>query len=281
MALTQDRYIVQDCDGDYVASVKAAAMIYAGALIAQDTSGDAAPGSVSTTIRALGIAMEQVDNVLGGAGAKTVRYRKGVFAMKNSAAADEITDAQVDEVCYIVDDATVAKTSGVNTRSVAGKVRWLDTVTGLVHVEVGYVTNVDGDLVAANNLSDVATAATARSNIGANKVCLHFTKRASLDDSSDTLRIVSPVTGTISKIWSVIDGTCTTGDPTLTFSIAGTPITTGAITIAYSGSAAGDIDSCAPSAANAVTAGQIISCAVAANSQAADKYADISLLILT
>ena len=36
--------------------------------------------------------------------------------------ADAITLADVGSDCYIVDDQTVAKTNGTNTRSVAGKV---------------------------------------------------------------------------------------------------------------------------------------------------------------
>ena len=40
----------------------------------------------------------------------------------NSASADLISLADIGADCYIVDDQTVAKTSGTNTRSVAGKV---------------------------------------------------------------------------------------------------------------------------------------------------------------
>ena len=55
-----------------------------------------------------------------------MRILKGVFPFKNSAAADEITNAEIGSDCYIVDDETVAKTDGTGTRSVAGKVFLVD-----------------------------------------------------------------------------------------------------------------------------------------------------------
>ena len=70
--------------------------------------------------------------------------------------------------------------------------------------------------------------------------------------------VVSPVAGTITKIYSVINGAIATANSILTPKIAGTAITNGAITVAFSGSAAGDVDSSTPTAANAITAGAAI-----------------------
>lgn len=70
--------------------------------------------------------------------------------------------------------------------------------------------------------------------------------------------VVAPVAGTITKIWTVINGAVTIADAGLTFEIGGTAITGADITIAHSGSAAGTVDSCVPSALNTVTAGQAI-----------------------
>jgi hypothetical protein len=70
--------------------------------------------------------------------------------------------------------------------------------------------------------------------------------------------VVSPVAGTITKIYSVINGAIATANSILTPKIAGTAITGGAITVAFSGSAAGDVDSSTPTAANAINAGQAI-----------------------
>lgn len=48
--------------------------------------------------------------------------RCGVYHLENSAGADEITQAEVGDNCYIVNDETVAKTDATGTRSVAGRV---------------------------------------------------------------------------------------------------------------------------------------------------------------
>ena len=69
---------------------------------------------------------------------------------------------------------------------------------------------------------------------------------------------VAPIAGTITNIWTVIDGAIADVDAIITLEIAATPITGGAITVAFSGSAPGDVDTTTPSAANTVTAGQAI-----------------------
>lgn len=74
--------------------------------------------------------------------------------------------------------------------------------------------------------------------------------------------IVCPYAGKITKLWSVIDGTVSTADVTITSAIGVTGITGGVITIAYSGSAAGDVDNATPSAANTITAGAAINLTV-------------------
>jgi hypothetical protein len=228
-------------------------------------------------LRALGVALEQVDNSTGSDGAKVVNYRKGVFSFGNSASSDEITIADKDEICFIVDDQTVAKTNGSSTRSIAGRIRGLNG--SQVMVEVGYISQVDGDLVAANNLSDVASAATSRANLGANLVDKDLGRVAL--NAGATFYIPCGMAGVITEIISVIEGALTGGDPTLTFSIGATPITGGVITIANAGSAAGDIDYCSPSAARTVAKRDYIKCVVAANSQTNAVYAKIVARIET
>jgi|10_taG_2_1085330.scaffolds.fasta_scaffold16908_4 hypothetical protein len=70
--------------------------------------------------------------------------------------------------------------------------------------------------------------------------------------------VVTPVAGTISKIYSVTSGATTGGAAILTAEIAGVAVTNGVLTVAVSGSAAGIVDSATPSAANTVTAGAAI-----------------------
>ena len=121
-ALTTDRNTVAR-SGDTIELKGAASKKYfAGALIARDANGRATPGAVSTTIKGVGRCEEYVDNSTGADDAVTVKIRKGIFQFANSSAGDAITDADIGNDCYIVDDQTVAKTNGTSTRSVAGKV---------------------------------------------------------------------------------------------------------------------------------------------------------------
>jgi hypothetical protein len=127
MALSKDRDTLRKADSEfYHVPVAASAVIYAGALVVNN-AGYAAPGSVATTLVALGRAEESVDNTGGANGAKSVTVRRGVFKFKNSSAGDAIGLTELGKDVYIVDDETVAKTNGTNTRSVAGKVRGVDS----------------------------------------------------------------------------------------------------------------------------------------------------------
>lgn len=84
------------------------------------------------------------------------------------------------------------------------------------------------------------------------------------DGSADaTYYLIAPHAGTISKIYTVIDGVVSTADITVTANIGATPVTNGVVTIATASSAAGDVDSATPTAANAITAGAAINFVVA------------------
>ncbi len=127
MALTSDRNTPRR-DGELVTlPVAAAKLIYAGSLVARDSSGNATPGAAATTLLGAGRAEARADNSGGSAGDITVDVRKGVFRFGNSASADAITRADIGASCYIADDQTVAKTSGSSTRSVAGTVFDVDS----------------------------------------------------------------------------------------------------------------------------------------------------------
>lgn len=107
--------------------VAASTKIYAGSLVCINASGYAVPGSTSATLKARGVAQEQVDNSAGSAGALRVESRRGVFPFANSTSTDEITRADIGASAYIVDDQTVAKTSNSSARSVAGVIRDVDS----------------------------------------------------------------------------------------------------------------------------------------------------------
>lgn len=70
--------------------------------------------------------------------------------------------------------------------------------------------------------------------------------------------VVAPAGGTISKIYSVINGAISGANSIITSNINGVAITNGSITVAFSGSAAGHIDSATPTALNTVVAGDLI-----------------------
>ena len=277
-ALTADRTTIEHAGPDYSSAVYQSTIIYGGSIVCLNSTGYLVPGSTATGLVAVGRSNEQVDNSAGSSGDLACSFRMGVFSFGNSAGGDEITIAEIGDVCFIVDDQTVAKTNGSGTRSPAGKIMGIDEWGG-VEVQIGVYASVDGDLVAANNLSDVAAAATARANIGANLVVL--TVPGILLDTAEVLYVVSPVAGDITKIYTGLRGAITTGDPTITAGIEGTPVTGGVVTIAYSGSAAGDVDVASPSAANTVAAGEYISLTVAPNSQAVAEYCDLTILIET
>lgn len=121
MPLTQDRNTPFKDGETLPVPVAAATKIYAGALVVADAAGFAAPGSVATTLTYLGRAEEAVDNTAGANGDKSVVVRrKKAFKWKNHGA-DALVQADLGKTVYIVDDETVAKTNGGNTRSAGGK----------------------------------------------------------------------------------------------------------------------------------------------------------------
>lgn len=126
-ALTADRNTVSREGTDFEFPVAAATKLFAGSIVGFNAgAANASKGVTSTTFKTAGVAVEQADNSAGAAGDIRVKVRRGVWRFANSAAGDQITVADIGSDCYVVDDQTVAKTNGTNTRSVAGKVRDVD-----------------------------------------------------------------------------------------------------------------------------------------------------------
>ncbi len=101
--------------------VSASTTCYMGG-IAVLNGGFAEPATTATGLVTIGRFDETVANPTLTDGAVHALVRTGIFRFANSAAADLIAQADVGTDCYLVDDQTVAKTSGTSTRSVAGKV---------------------------------------------------------------------------------------------------------------------------------------------------------------
>lgn len=237
MALSSDRNTPR-LQGEVLSSPMAAVLIYAGAIVMRDANGYATNGQAAVGLHGIGVAQQRVDNSAGNAGDLDIKYRSGPFSFANSSAGDLITIADIGKLCYAVDDQTVAKTSGSNTRSPAGVVVGVDDIA--VHVSFD-----EDDLAAFLALRRFLVPVRVATLVGTN-----------------VYRALSPFAGRVVKIWSVTEGVLTTGDATLTAKIDGGAITTGVITITQAGSAAGDKDSAVPTAANVVPAGGELSLTV-------------------
>jgi hypothetical protein len=134
-ALTADRNTPR-IEGVYFRyPVAASVVVYKGALVMLDAAGNATPGAAATGQIAAGLAIQHADNAAGSPGAVHVTVEKGVFRFANSAAADEIFQADVGGDCFIVDDQTVAKTNGSSSRSVAGKIMAVDSLGVWVRID--------------------------------------------------------------------------------------------------------------------------------------------------
>lgn len=102
--------------------VAANAKIFTGSLVCANATGFAVPGATATTLTYLGRAEETVDNTGGVDAAKCVLVRRKKMFKWTNLAADLVTQADMGKTVYVVDDQTVAKTSGGATRSLAGRV---------------------------------------------------------------------------------------------------------------------------------------------------------------
>jgi len=99
---------------------------YKGTIAVLNASGFAQPGTTATGLKALGVFRSQYDNTGGANGAIDCEADRGIFRFENSTSGDLITIADIGELCYIVDDQTVAKTDGSGARSAAGKIDDVD-----------------------------------------------------------------------------------------------------------------------------------------------------------
>lgn len=104
----------------------AGATVYAGGLACRNAAGYGTPGATATTLKCVGVWRRGAVNA-GAAGAVSAEAERGTYRLDN-AAADPITIADIGATAYIVDDQTVAKTNGTNTRSVAGIIRDVDAL---------------------------------------------------------------------------------------------------------------------------------------------------------
>lgn len=127
MALTADRMTAERKGSRVNLGVAATTVIYQGALVARNSTGYLVPASADNTLRVLGVALENVDNSAGANGAKTCTVGISIYRWGNSGGGDEITAAHIGNLCYAVDDETVALTSNGGARPIGGRVFAVDT----------------------------------------------------------------------------------------------------------------------------------------------------------
>lgn len=123
MALTADRATPELPGKVYETAPASGQVIYRGALVALNANGELVKGTASTTLKMVGRAETSTEDPDYDG---RIQWRRGCFRWKNSTSTDAIAAADVGNTVYIVDDETVAKTNGTNTRSVAGVCRGVD-----------------------------------------------------------------------------------------------------------------------------------------------------------
>lgn len=125
-ALTTDRNTPEKLPGMREEALAGSMLVYAGSLVMRNAAGYLVKASTATGLVGVGRAEEQVDNSAGSNGDKLLKFSPGTFRFANSAGGDEITIAEIGDLCYAVDDQTVAKTDGTSTRSPAGIIAEID-----------------------------------------------------------------------------------------------------------------------------------------------------------
>ena len=120
MALTADRNTPYR-NGEFLnIGVAGSTKIYAGAMVAKNTSGYALPAADTAGLIVMGRSEEQVDNSSGSNGDENITIRRNeAFKFKNSTT-NAVTIAEIGKDIFVEDDETVSKEPGTNS-IIAGK----------------------------------------------------------------------------------------------------------------------------------------------------------------
>jgi len=141
-ALTGDRITEKKEPGLKHYPVAASTKIYAGSIVAVNSSGYAVPASDTAGLRVVGVAESQADNSSGTDGAQTITVRAPIIARY---AASSITQAMVGQVMYVVDDQTFDDAPGTNGVKAGRLVEFISTTEGWIEIAPSGVGAVKAD----------------------------------------------------------------------------------------------------------------------------------------
>lgn len=134
--------------------VAASTKIFAGTLVALNTSGNAVPASDTTLLVVVGRAEADVDNSAGSAGDLSVVVKRGVFRFANSGT-NAVDADDKGKFAYVEDDQTVAETSTHKVK--AGRVLDVDDDGVWIDTRRNFVTLADS-ITGAADLAALKTA---------------------------------------------------------------------------------------------------------------------------
>ncbi len=126
-------------DKEYFYPVEANTNIYLGAICGLNGNGNAAPMTAATGLKVVGRAEMKYNaqypgenplNNPGAAGAISVKLRRGVFLVNNSAAS-AIAQANVGAVCFAENDITASATDQGASLSAMGRIVGIDISGGI------------------------------------------------------------------------------------------------------------------------------------------------------
>ena len=126
MSLSADRNTPYRETRTIAVPVAANAKIYSGAQVAANATGFATPAAPGVNLSYLGRAEVFIDNTGGADGAHTLIVRRDQQFKWANSITDPVDQSCLGKPCYMVDDQTVAKTNGGNTRSPSGIVMGID-----------------------------------------------------------------------------------------------------------------------------------------------------------
>jgi hypothetical protein len=129
--------------------------IYAGGMLAVNSSGYAVEAANASGYKVIGRADQSVDNTLGASGALNVQGRSGSFYWDGDASS--LTKAAIGQVAYVVDDHTVSLTNSGSYNTIAGIVKDYDSVKGQVCVDTYNLASSGASTPATLAVSGAAT----------------------------------------------------------------------------------------------------------------------------